>query len=519
MSDAGLRWTGHALLDVGIAGLCAFASRKRPEDLSLEDLDRAATRMEEHYYEGKMNPYLTCVFMNSSFVQPNEGAEKRAKFVLQYLRAHRAEPDPSVVGMRCVFSGEPATSPLVRTHFPLFSGEGVMNFRPGGTTSVPAAGAYVTALMFLPLASRKAEGRLLAVHADDGALTIAFAKRYLRDNERLLALALPTERALTHAHYDREMPTWDAPKKKHKFADAKGPRSLVVSDLTEAATEAMPTDARPRPVAVTAYLLSSSGQGPSLDIFSIPSGAVGFVLRAAQADTRKAWTSVATKYWPLRAASDDTAPGKPAKRLTKRSGTPTPGRAGWSRNPAFEELCTVFDAGFTDTHAAGAWLRKHILGRIDTRAKTGATTRYVETNARSWRLAELFLEEVLGMERNRIETVKRFSDKVADWIVRKNDRRLWKSLAFDKLQEFQGRLRRAQQESAARAASGGELLFGIDEYATVWLHEDRDAYLVRDLIAIRVVERLHERGWFADHPEDALEKTTEGAEGAEEATV
>jgi hypothetical protein len=59
------------------------------------------------------------------------------------------------------------------------------------------------------------------------------------------------------------------------------------------------------------------------------------------------------------------------------------------------------------------------------------------------------------------------------------------------------------------------LLFGLDEYATVWLHDDRDAYLIRDLICIRVVEKLHEHGWFKQHPEDALDKDTDSENDTE----
>src|SRR5437762_2783862 len=127
---AGLRWTGHWLVDVGAAGLCAFAKRERPEDLTLEDLDAASDFLVQTYYQAKLGTYLSCVFMNASFVQPNEGKEKRAAFIRQYLRAHRASPDPRVAGSRCTFSGAPATSALVRSHLPLFSGEGVLNFRP-----------------------------------------------------------------------------------------------------------------------------------------------------------------------------------------------------------------------------------------------------------------------------------------------------------------------------------------------------------------------------------------------------
>ena len=40
-------------------------------------------------------------------------------------------------------------------------------------------------LFFLPMASRRAEGKLLCVHAEDPALTLRFARRNLEDIKRL----------------------------------------------------------------------------------------------------------------------------------------------------------------------------------------------------------------------------------------------------------------------------------------------------------------------------------------------
>lgn len=495
---AGLGWTGHALMDVGVAGVCAFAKRGCPEDVTLEDLDHVSDFLEEHYYDGKLLAYLTCVFNSASFVQPNEGVEKRAAFVARYLRSHRAvEPDPRVAGLRCAFSGGPAGAPLVRTHLPLFSGEGVLNFRPDGQTFVPVASSFAVALMFLPMACRRAEGRMLAVHADDPVMTLRFARRYLDDNRRLLALALPREKALVHDGYDREQAMWDAGKKTYKYADVKGPRSLVVSDLAAIGLDAG-SDLRPKPVSLTAYLLSNSGLGPSLEMFTVPSTAVGFVLRAASPRTRAAWGRVTRRFYPLRERAGDDAP---KKRGRGGSATGIAGRAGWTRNPAFEDLCGIFDAGFTDRQAAARWLRKYVLGRMEGAGRVA----FHHDGARDWALAELFLQEVMGMKQARIEAIKRFADKVAGWIHQKNDRRLRRALVMGRPRELRSALLRAQRESAA---PGGELLFGLDEFATVWLHEDGDEYVVRDLVCIRVNEKLHELG----EPVDTLleEAASEG---------
>ena len=490
---ANIRFTGHALVDVGVAGLCAFAKKKRPEELTLDDLDRASEWLTKVYYERRLNSYLTCVFMNASFVQPKEGDGKREAFKRQYLAAHRAAPHPDVAGLRCIFSQEPATSPLVRTHFPLFSAEGVLNFRPNGTAFLPVAGPFVVAIMFLPMACRRSEGRMLAVHADAPSLTLAFARRYLEDNRRLLALPLPEEKAVVHPEFAREQPMWDGTKKRNKFADAKGPRSLVVNDLTELAGE-VGIDEVDGPTSLDAYLVSNSGQGPSLDVFNVPSGVAAFVLKAAAPSTAAAWKAVSSRFQRLNEKKDDEAKGAGKKAPRGKAADPVPGRAGWSKNWAFEELCDVFDAGFTDRARAAAWLSRHVLGRIH--QKSGQP-RYRDGSARQWELAALFMKEVLGMNTGRIDAIKTFADKLAEWINQKRDKKLFNAILFEKLSELEHRLRTVQHESAKSA--GGTLLFGLDEYRNVWLHEDGDRFLVRDLISIRVVETLHQKNWFRDN--------------------
>jgi hypothetical protein len=115
-----------------------------------------------------------------------------------------------------------------------------------------------------------------------------------------------------------------------------------------------------------------------------------------------------------------------------------------------------------------------------------------------WALAQLFVEETLNMKKGRIDAIKQFADKLADWISQKRDRNLYRALTYEPPWELRRRLLRAQREG---------LPLGLDEYATVWLHEDdtrADENLVRDLVCVRVVERLHEVNYFDNHPEDRL---------------
>jgi CRISPR-associated protein Cst1 len=382
--SADLHWTGHALVDVGLAGLCVFCGRELPEDLTLGDLDQASDFIAEHYFSGALDPYLTVVFTNNSgYCGPNKVDDPEE--YAEVFRAHRVPPqkhlDPKkhllpATGERCAFSGLSASAWVHRQHLPLFSGAQVMNFRPAGRTAVPIAGTYLVALQFLPMAARRAEGQLLAIHTDEPKLTIAFARRYLDDNRRILSLALPKTRVPVHTGYDREIPMWDSKKKQYKMADVKGPRSLVIADLTDIAARAEPTDIRPYPVAVTVYLLSNSGQGPSLEIFPIPSGVVSFVRKAAQAQMANGWKAIGERFYPVQEADDETK--RIRKRKTAASTVAVSGRPGWSKNPAFEDLSRIFEAGFVDRNAASSWLRQYVLGRVENQA---GEVRYKNTRA------------------------------------------------------------------------------------------------------------------------------------------
>jgi hypothetical protein len=203
------------------------------------------------------------------------------------------------------------------------------------------------------------------------------------------------------------------------------------------------------------------------------------------------------------------------KKGSRRRGAATkrdavPGRPGWSKNPAFEELCDVFGGGFADRRLAATWLRRHVLGRIEAAA---GTSRFRDTGARVWALADLFLQEVMGMKPARIEAIRGFADKIAQRIQAENDRGLFREMLFGRLSDVRKALLGAQRKSA----KDGALLFGLDEYATVWMHEDGDEWLVRDLVCIRVVEKLTELGYFTAHPEDALEEAAGAASAQEEA--
>lgn len=473
-----LTWTGHPLVDVGIATICAMVNKVNPEEITLEDLDRAADEMAEYYFSGIMTSYNSCVFTMNAYDNPTASEDKKQEYENRVLRAHRYGGDPGAGSYRCPFSGLPATHLIERRQMPMLTGEGVINFYPASRDGLPIAGPYLTALQALPLGGRRVEGRLLIAHSDLPAMTLAFARRYLEDNRRLIALAkadnLPTGEG-PFPELDREHGAWDAQKKRPKYPDAKAPGTLVAADLMEICQRAQGTRYRDVPFSVTVYWLSNSGQGPTLEVFYLPSQLVRFLFLVMQAPYGRRWQSLVAKGWQEMQAKRSSK-GKKGKTEEIR----LPGGPGRSRNDVLNDLFTVYENGFIDLQAAGRFIRRHLL-KVD------------------WDLTALFLKEVMGVDGRFVEAVKQFADRLADYIDRTNDKPFFRSLVYAcGPRELRGALVRAQRN---QARARNELLFGLQDYLDIFEADEAigrsDWSLVRDLVSIRLVEELYKRGFFA----------------------
>jgi len=490
-----LQWTGSPLVDVGIAAVCAMVGKNTPEELTLGDLDTAAKEMEEYYFSGLLGSYLTCVFMNSEYVQPGEGPKKiesRKNYAKRVLYAHRSEADRSAAGYRCVFSGLPATHLIHRGQMPMLTGEGVLNFYPSGTGALPISGPYLTALQALPMGGRRAEGKLLIAHSDSSVLTLALARLYVEDNRRLFALSssgrLPGREGPDET-LNREQAAWDAAKKKAKYPDAKSAASLVTADLMEVWDAKGLTLHGMGSPSITVYWLSSSGQGPSLEMYHLPSNLIRFLVLAGEPNTRPQWRRLVGRGWQSPTQDETGVAGVGAKKRRKVASRVT-GGPGRSRNLVLADLFSIYESGFIDLRTAARFLRWHVLSELRGKIEHPGDC--------DWALTELFLREVFGMEPERIAAIRGFADRLAEHVKGRNDRRLFRDLVYAKRSsEVRNALTKAQRNEARE---NNQLLFGLDEYLQVFEAEDSvgrlEWGLTRDLISIRLVEQLQLAGFL-----------------------
>jgi CRISPR-associated protein Cst1 len=124
-----------------------------------------------------------------------------------------------------------------------------------------------------------------------------------------------------------------------------------------------------------------------------------------------------------------------------------------------------------------------------------------------WDLTRLFLQEVIAMDTERIEAIRKLGDTLADEIAAENDRRLW------------GRIYRADAYWRARKAliqvSQRRLqrrlapVLSLDEFLEVFEEGEElprvDWRLAWDLVLIRVIEKLYEAKWF-ERNQDVLDE-------------
>jgi CRISPR-associated protein Cst1 len=474
-----------------------MSNKASPEQLTLEDLDVAATEMEEYYFSGLLASYLTRVFMNSEYVQPGTGEKKdqsRIAYSRRVLFAHRSGLDQGVEGLTCAFSGLPATHLIHRGQMPLLTGEDVLNFHPSGLGNLPIAGPYLTALQALPLGGRRCEGKILLGHSDDGNVMIELAERYLDDNRRLLQLSkagqLPQKDGSDPALV-REQGAWDSQKKRAKYPDAKAAPSLISADLMRIRSLQRAAETA-SPVSVTVYWLSSSGQGPSLAVFQLPANMISFIAEACAARTSEQWQHIVGRAWQHLGDKSPAVRGKHAANVKSKSAKRIfEGGPGRSRNTVLADLIQVYETGAVNLQAARRFLRRHLLSDV-------AGTIQSPNNC-DWALTELFLWRVLGMDRERIEAVKTFADRLAQHIVSRNDKRLFNTIVrAERAFEFRNALTKAQRNEAS---ANDRLLFGLDEYIAVFEADDAvgrlEWNLIRDLISIRLVEQIQKSGFLS----------------------
>ncbi|MBN1873218.1 MAG: type I-B CRISPR-associated protein Cas8b1/Cst1 [Anaerolineae bacterium] len=484
-----LKYTGHPLVDVGIATITAFAGKREPAQVTEADLDSIADYIEQEYVRQPLISFLTVAFPNSGFTQPayNKQPEKRQVYAGRVLRAYRA--DTETLEETCVFTGEPAAAVsfdvkgelepgrAFRQHIPLLTGEGFINFHPYGDAGIPVSGKALLAIQAFPLGCAKCGGRLLAVHSDNPELTRHFAAEFLQENRRAVQLA-------------QESGSSKLPETKYAH------RTLLIDVLLRA--HQLQREARDDEAlfSLTAYHLTNSGQGADLNIYPLPMQTIGFLREMYSDHYRHQWEPLVRRAWEVAPkGKKDTEGFEPRK------------------NWLYEDLFNLPQsaARFIRTYFLRVALR-YAQGKSGTDPRTGYSLND-EANLVSWSITACFLRRILNMEKERVEQIRQLGDALADYVSGQNDRRFFRDFfTAQRYDYFRTALIKA---NTAHVRRGNPPFLTLDPYIAVFEEGDgvaqTDWRLARDLVLIRMVEQLYQKGWFQSNM-DVLPETSEETE-------
>ena len=265
------RFTGHPLVDVGIAALTAFAGHLHPEDLTHDDLARAAGWLEAQYVSDTPMGSVArgILVLNSGYFNTGRPAYIR-RVLLGWL------PDTPHLDIPCSFCGQPAIYRATREDIPLLNGRAIINFSPAGRAGVPVCGLCSLAFHMLPAGCFKSGKGLVAVHSDTPALTLDFARQNFLRLQQILTLNVEKLPGLPYAQT--------------RLAE------LLAGWLARMERR------RVRPTSLTAYFFSNSGADPFIDIYRVDACALRFlddVLHPADLTIRSAWNSAVARAWVI----------------------------------------------------------------------------------------------------------------------------------------------------------------------------------------------------------------------------
>ena len=490
-----LKYTGHPLVDVGIATITAFVGKRKPDELTESDLDEVADYITREYVRNPLKSFLTVAFPNSGFTQPayNKTPEKRLMYATRVLRNY-SDDTPLLDDEVCVFTGKPAVDiafgekeslpqgRAFRQHIPLLTGENVINFHAYGEAGLPVSGEALLAIQAFPLGCAKSAGRLLAVHSDNPELMLHFARSFLEGNQRAIVLAQEADsKKMDEPHHSRG--------------------TLLINTLLQGDIRQREELQDEEPFSLTAYHLTNSGQGVGLDIYHLPLQIIGFLREMESADYRAQWSRIVNRAW-------ETEPQKKRKQEDK----PFQPRRNW----LYEDVLGLYDGSFLLPDRAKTFLRTYFLRRPfryartdqgDPRGDYGLTH---EMNLVSWNIIASSLRRIFHMEKERIEEIRKMGDQLANYVSSQNDRRFFREFFHRRRpSDVRTLLIRANLEHVRR---GNPPIIKLDPYIEVFEEgyglEKPDWWLARDLVFIRMVEQLHEQGWLGKNP-DLVEETAQ----------
>jgi CRISPR-associated protein Cst1 len=469
-APVGLRWTGHPLVDMGVAGLTVFAQQRQPENVTGAHLELFAEWAEDAYLTAELKSWISVAF-TSNFPTANQKApeDEKRRLIATAVRSYKSESH--VLEMRCTFFDRPAQFLVAREYVPMLTGREPINFFPDGQPRLPVSGLAITALQGLSVAAPLTEGRLLIVAADDPKLLLQLVMEWQPDIRKRVQTSNATEKKWSFPK-TRLIEKIDKLEKLHNIRQN--------PDLEYSGSAAI-------------YHTTNSGQGPTITIYSLALPALHFIRKAQNIKYVEAWQRLVASTWR--------EPGK-------------------DKDPQHGKSNGVYESVFDLPHEASKFIRRFFLSPLRKQLKPSPPADIPKRGKKAkavqaappkpsvppvalWNLLELFLQEVLGMEKTRIEQIRTLADRLANLVKSEDDKSLFRKV-YNARYPHQVRTLLIQESRKQLLRDSGPTI-RMDEYLSIFEEAEElarvDFSLAWDLTKIRFLETLFDVDWIQGNKE------------------
>ncbi|NJE26637.1 type I-B CRISPR-associated protein Cas8b1/Cst1 [Thermococcus sp. MV5] len=434
-----LEWTGHPFVDAGLVAILLIANKNKPEELTMEDIEKAIDFVAELYATKEWSSkYLhAMIFPNSGILMANPSmAKKRTpKAIAENLRnlfdeirkIGKGSSTCLICGKRPVYTKKE----VYLSVFPLLGTGGVPNyFHSANPRGADICAHCIFLTQFVPLASYKLS-RVLVIHAYPYELMLELSKEALEDVKR-----------------------------RKLASEARGfkrPENFLFHLIGEI-TRRIERDEHWEDASVTLYYFVCNNQRQELDVIHIPTPALRFVAYANLVDYI-GWKRIVAMGWRSQ-------PKEEQFEEFERSGRP---------NEVYAKLLN----------------NESILPYFYDSKNRKANT--------SWRLLAFYCSEVLGLDKEALEFIKSVGDRIVESLKKlpnnKLRRRVRELEGAERLYQFEAffvRLEKDRQELGVEKP-----LMTFDEFARILTAYGEDINVswktVRNLLLFRIYEKLHNR--------------------------
>ncbi len=480
-----LKYTGHPFIDVGVATIVAMCNLESPLDFNEQHFHKLKEELLRIYITPAMGGYIgNVVFGNASFANPAKLNEKyfdsnrsALSQLIDWASSNPVIPsdDAADEGEQCTFSGDPAIIRASRMLIPMTNSEDAINFVPEGRKRLPVAGWCILALLAMPIGALNTGGALWIVHSHNHELTEHFASEHVAKNRATFSLS-----------------------SLDKLPNYKFTRTMLIEELMAA------HNLRPSSSPLTAYTFSSNAQNARLTIHHLPSQVVSFMV-SAKRQSPQAWNFLVK-------SSKDRQP----ETAEKKQGDKT--------QKHYQRRYFLYEDLFELPQRATYFLRRYLLRKPKGGQRQKSDPRYEFSPLRdvdgiSWGLIALFLERIMTMDKQRIEDIRAVADNLAHFAQVTGDDKLLKRLmsarsGYDILHLL---------KRASLRVEGGEVpLITFDQAVSVFFFDEDadnlrfDWRLARDLLVIRMIERLQQAQSLRPELAKELAEIVASADEAEE---